>query len=110
MAEQLHFWDREDDDYVDSDLFEYPTPPEPPAPLPPEPTSLDRDLELLYLDYLAQSARRIASASEVSQQARRDEYLRKINYEVAIGKLTAEQRDILQEIVWGQRHQGQSGK
>ena len=105
MAGQLHFWDDRNEEplFDDEPRLEYPVPPEP-APGPaPDPTSLDRDLQLLYLDYLGQSAQRIATANETSKEARRAEYVRKVNYELAVGKLTAAQRDMLQRIVWGKR-------
>lgn len=107
MTEQLRIWgDNDDDDAVsDERVIEYPTPTEPRAESP-VPSTLDRDLNLLYLDYLGRLAERIAVSIESNQAERRAEYLRMINYEVAVGKLGREQRDQLQEIVAGRRHYG----
>ncbi len=105
MAEQLHFWGEQGrfkDGYIEA-VVEYPPSPEPSPDPPAERTTLDRDLELLYLDYLGQSAQRIASAVERRQNDRRAEFIRMINYEVAVGKLSREQSDLLLNIVWG-RH------
>ena len=105
MTEQLHPWgDLDEQDHVE--LVVYPVPPEPPPEPPRQPSALERDLELLFLDFLGQSAQRIAAASEQSQAERRAEYLRMINYQLAVDKITAAQRDMLQKIVCGQMRYG----
>ena len=108
MTKQLRLWGDHDDEPASSEerAVEYPTPPEPPPEAPPPPTTLDRDLNLLYLDYLGRSAERIANSIESSQAERRAQYVRMINYEVAVGKLNRAQRDLLQEIVWGRQPYG----
>jgi len=107
MPEQLRLWGDHDDEHEHAPSEEraekYPTPPEPPPETPAPPTSLDRDLNLLYLDYLGRSAERIAVSIESNQAERRAQYLRMINYELAVRKLCREQRDLLREIVWGRQ-------
>ena len=106
MAEQLRLWGDYDDDNAASpghEVVEYRTPPEPLPEPPGQPTTLDRDLNLLYLDYLGRSAERIAVSIESSQEQKRAEYLRMINYQLAVRKLARAQRDLLREIVWGRQ-------
>jgi hypothetical protein len=108
MAEQLRLWGDHDDEPapLEERAEEYPTPSEPPPETPEPPTSLDRDLNLFYLDYLGRSAERIALSIETNQAERRARYLRLINYEHAVGKLGRKQRDLLREIVWGRQPYG----
>jgi hypothetical protein len=105
MAEQLHLWG-DHDAQEDVEFVVYPVPPDPPPDPPRQPSELEQDLKLLFLDFLGQSAQRIAAASEQSQPERREEYLRMINYQLAVDKITAEQRDMLQKIVYGQMQYG----
>ncbi len=91
MTEQLRLWGDQDDKPASSEerAEAYPTPPEPPPETPAPPTSLDRDLNLLYLDYLGRSAERIAVSIESNQAERRARYVRMINYELRSVNLVA---------------------
>lgn len=98
--EQLRLWgDHESDDDPVAPL---PVPPEPPPQPKPNATLLDRDLQMIYCKYLLETAERIAISVDPSQPDRRAEYLRMINYELAVDRLSREQRDELQKVVWSQ--------
>ena len=100
MQLQLHLWGDSDELGDEQTPVEYPTPAEP-EPESLEPTTLDQDLRFLYYDYLGKSAQRIATALESNRKDRTAQYMRLVGYEFAIGRLTAEQRNMLYEIVRG---------